>query len=77
MDKIEAWFTPARRKAIYNAGVAIFALLIAVGVVSPELVAKFQGALLAAGGIFALLTNALASRNVNPADITSDTGDGV
>jgi methylmalonyl-CoA mutase cobalamin-binding subunit len=64
-NRILAWLTPPRRKAIYNAGVAVFTLLIVGGFIAPDEVERFKEALVAVGGIYALLTNILASKNVN------------
>ena len=66
MGVIKVWFTPKQRKAVYTFGYALFAFLLAVGVIAPEQVAKFQDALITAGAIFALGSNFLASSNVNP-----------
>jgi hypothetical membrane protein len=62
---MQNWFTPERRKAIYNVGVAVFALAVVAGWIAPEQVEKFQTALLTAGGLFAALTNLMASKNVS------------
>ena len=64
-DAIRNWLTPPRRKAIYNVGVAVFALLIVGGVIAPDEVERFKEALLTAGSIYALLSNLIASKNVN------------
>lgn len=64
-DAITAWLTPARRQAIYNVAVALFALLVVAGVIAPEQVEKFQEALVTGGALLALLTNLMASKNVN------------
>jgi hypothetical protein len=64
-DTFIAWFTPPRRKAIYNVGVAVFAFLIVAGVITGDQVNQYKEAILAIAGIFGLLTNAMASKNVN------------
>jgi hypothetical protein len=65
LQSVIDWLTPARRKAIYNVGVAVFALVIVAGWVAPDQIEKFQTAFITAGGVFAVLTNLLASKNVN------------
>lgn len=75
LRNIQNWLTPPRRKAIYNVGVALFALLIVCGFIAPDEVERFKEALLAAGGIYALLSNLMASKNVDltaPTDVESD-----
>jgi hypothetical protein len=64
LQKMRDWLTPVRRKAIYNVCKALFALALVVGWVNPDLVAKFNDALLTVGGIVALVTNLIAADNV-------------
>jgi len=61
-----AWFTPARRKAIYNLGVALGIALLAFGVITADDVNAATNAVTSITGMLLTLSNLLASLNVNP-----------
>lgn len=69
MQKIRDFLTlcahPEVRQGIYNVVVAVFALLLVVGVIAPEQVEQFKEAIFSVGSVVALLTNLLASKNVS------------
>jgi len=69
IEKIKAWFTPARRKAIYVFGGAIGVFMLAVGFVSPLTVSKAVDILTTISGFVMALTNLLAALNVPKTDV--------
>ncbi len=58
---MQAWFTPERRKAIYQFCIALGTVLVAFGVITADKAAAVSGFVLAA-------TNLMASMNVNLLD---------
>ena len=75
MDKLKAFFTPQRRKAIYALGGALGALLVACGVLTPEVIDKTVDSLALVTGVILALTNLLAALNVTkpePVDVNVD-----
>lgn len=65
-DTVKAWLTPNRRKAIYVFAAAVGTLLVALGVVTPDMIDKGTDALGIVAGAVLALTNLLAALNVNP-----------
>jgi len=65
---MKEWFTPAKRKAIYQVGYAIGTLLVVYGVVTAGDINKATDALTALTGLILTLTNLLASLNVNASE---------
>lgn len=60
------WFTPPRRKAIYQVGIAVGVLLLAAGVITTDDLSKTESVMAVATSCLLALTNFLAALNVNP-----------
>ena len=66
------WFTPSRRKAVYQLSIAVLGVLFAAGVITPEMVEEFKAGVVSIGAVLAMLVNILALANVNPIDPPSE-----
>ena len=68
MQKLRDWLTPVRRKAIYAIGVAVGTFLVAVGIVTPDMISKSLDAVGIVTAAVLTLTNLLAAINTNTSD---------